>query len=305
MFISRNRAPHTSRRGMLLALTSAAAASALVVVGAGGASAAVTPIPLGTAASFAVLAGAGVTATGANVLNGDIGTFPDTSISGAGTIVVNGTNHGGDGVTQGAKDDLTNAYGVAAGQGPTSPIAADLAGTTLLPGIYNSASSVQLSGALTLDAEGNSDSLFVFQAGSDLIIGPGAVVNLINGAQACNVYWQVGSSASLDSGAAFKGTIMALTSITLNAGATVEGRLLARNGNVTLNTNTVTAPFCSVGTGGPSSSGTPTGGVQTGDGSTAVSQTQGQSSVAVAAAVGGLVIAGVLAARLRRRDGGN
>lgn len=305
MTISRNQTSKTGRRNGLLAFTSMAAASALVVIGAGGASAAVTPIPLGTAASFAVLAGAGVTATGANILNGDIGTFPNTSISGAGTIVVNGTNHGGDGVTQGAKDDLTNAFGIAAGEGPTSPIAADLAGTTLLAGIYNSASTVQLSGALTLDAEGNPDSLFVFQAGSDLIIGPGAVVNLINGAQACNVYWQVGSSASLDSGASFKGTIMALTSITLNAGATVEGRLLASNGNVTLNTNTVTVPFCSVGTGGPSFSGTPTGGVQTGDGSMAAAQTQGQGTVAVAAVVGGLVVAGVLAGRLRRRDGRN
>jgi hypothetical protein len=214
-----------------------------------------------------VLAGTGVTATGPNTLNGDLGTFPTTSITGAGGITVNGTNHAGDGVTQGAKSDLSAAYGVAAGESPTSPITADLAGQTLTTGVYNSASQISLTGALTLDAAGDPNALFVFQAGSDLIVGSGASVVLTNGAQACNVFWQVGSSASLDTGVSFKGSILALSSITLKTGTTVEGRALARNGTVTLDTNTLSAPSCK--TALPAAQ-TPQGGVSTGDGSTAV-----------------------------------
>jgi hypothetical protein len=284
------------------------------VIGAGGASAAVTPVPLGTAGSFVVLAGDGVAATGPNTLNGDLGTFPNTAITGAGSITVTGTNHGGDLVTQGAKNDLITAYDVAAGEGPTSPIAADLASPVLTQGIYNSASTVELSGALTLDAEGNPDALFVFQSGSDLIIGPGASVVLVNGAQACNVFWQVTSSASLDSGAAFKGTILALTSITLNTGATVEGRLLARNGNVTLDTNTITAPLCTTGGGSGGSGGgggtdtgvsggvfaAPSGGVSTGDGSGAPASHGAEGSLPVVIGVGVLAGLTVLAFSTRR-----
>jgi hypothetical protein len=291
----------------------AVVSSALVVVGSGVASAAVVPVPLGTAQSFVVLAGTGVTATGPNTLNGDIGTFPNAAITGAGSITVNGTNHGGDGVTQGAKNDLTAAYNVAAGEGPTSPIAADLAGQLLKTGIYNSASQIKLSGALTLDAAGDPNALFVFQAGSDLIVGPGAVVNLVNGAQACNVFWQVTSSASLDSGASFKGTILALTSITLNAGATVEGRVLARNGDVTLNNNTITAPRCTTGVApqAPSAGGAtgvaaraPSGGVSTGDGSTYAANSGPDANLVAFIGVGAVVVVGggVLAARSRRRS---
>ena len=221
----------------------AVSAAALLVVSAGSAQAA-TSVPLGTAGSFVVLAGAGITNTGPTTLNGDLGTFPTTSVSGAGTLTVTGTNHGGDAVTQGAKSDLVTAYNNAAGQGPTTPIAADLAGQTLTPGVYNSASSVGLSGALTLDAGGDPNAVFVFQAGSTLTTASGSIVNLVNGAQSCNVYWQVGSSATLGTGSAFRGTILALTSITLTTAATVEGRVLARNGAVTLDTNTITRPAC-------------------------------------------------------------
>jgi hypothetical protein len=278
----------------------AGVSSALVVVGSNMASAAVVPVPLGTAQSFVVLAGAGVTATGPNTLNGDIGTFPTTTITGAGTITVNGTNHGGDGVTQGAKSDLTSAYLVAAGEGPTSPIAADLAGQRLTKGIYNSGSQIKLSGALTLDAAGDPNALFVFQAGSDLIVGPGAVVNLVNGAQACNVFWQVTSSATLNSGVSFKGTILALTSITLNTGATVEGRVLARNGDVTLNNNTITAPRCTTGV----AARTPSGGVSTGDGSTYAANSGPDANLVAFIGVGAVVVVGggLLAARSRRRS---
>jgi hypothetical protein len=225
--------------------------SALFVVGllltlVSGAAAAASSVPLGTAGSFAVLAGAGITNTGPTTVNGDLGTFPTTTISGAASITVTGTNHAGDSVTQGAKNDLTNGYTTAAGEGPTSPIAADLAGQTLTPGVYNSASSIGLSGALTLNGGGNPNAVFVFQAGSTLTTGSGSQINLINGAQSCNVFWQVGSSATLGTGSTFRGTILALTSITVTTGVTVDGRVLARNGAVTLDTDTITRPTCAV-----------------------------------------------------------
>lgn len=274
--------------------------SAVVLVGSGTANAAPTAVPLGTADSFAVLAGAGVTATGANTLNGDIGTFPTTSVTGTGSITVNGTDHGGDGVTQTAKTDLVTAYDVAAGEGPTSPIVADLAGQTLTSGVYNSGSQIGLTGALTLDAAGDPDAVFVFQAGSDLIVGPSATVILTNGAQACNVFWQVTSSASLDTGVSFMGTIMALTSITAGTGATVQGRLLARDGTVTLDTNVITAPACAAPSAGPTT--TPVGGVQTGDGTT-TADSQGYGLWLPAALVAAMLATGTtFAVRLRKGD---
>jgi hypothetical protein len=246
------------RLGAFAVTSLAAFAAALLVVTAGTAQAAATPVPLGTAGSFVVLAGAGITNTGPTTLNGDLGTFPTTSITGAGSLTVTGTNHAGDAVTQGAKTALVTAYDNAAGQGPPSPIAADLTGLTLAPGVYNSASSVGLSGALTLDAAGDPRAVFVFQAGSTLTTASGSRVSLVNGAQACNVFWQVGSSATLGTGSVFRGSILAMTDITVTTGATLEGRVLARNGAVTLDTNTITRPQCAAGTGAsPSASATP------------------------------------------------
>jgi hypothetical protein len=210
----------------------------------GSAGAAATAVPLGTADSFAVLAGAGISNTGPTTVNGDLGTFPTTTVSGSASITVGGMNHAGDGVTQQAKNDLVTAYNNAAGQGPTSPIAADLGGQTLTPGVYNSASSIGLTGALTLNAGGDPNAVFVFQAGSALTTASGSQVNLINGARSCNVFWQVGSSATLGTGSSFRGTIIALTSITVTTGTTVDGRVLARNGAVTLDTDTITKPNC-------------------------------------------------------------
>jgi len=294
---NRSHTTRTLRREAFLAVTAAVAATALTIVGGGAASAAVAPVPLGTAQSFVVLAGTGVAATGPITLNGDIGTFPTTTITGPGTITVNGTNHGGDLVTQQAKTDLTTAFVNAAGQGPTSPIVADLTGQTLTAGVYNAAATLNLTGALTLDAAGDPNALFVFQATSDLIVGSSASIVLINGAQACNVTWVVTSSASLDTGASFRGNILALTSITLNTGATLEGRALARNGTVTLDSNTISAPVCVVAT-----AVTPTGGVATGDGSSAGTSAPLGAGLAVAAGFGTLVLVGVLAGRSRRRD---
>jgi hypothetical protein len=144
-----------------------------------------------------------------------------------------------------AKDDLVTAYNDAAGQAPATPIAAAaLGGLTLNPGVY-SGGALDLTGTVTLDAQGDSGAVFVFQAASTLITASASHVKLVNGASACNVFWKVGSSATLGTTTDFKGTILALTSITLNTGATVDGRMLARNGAVTLDSNTVTAPNCS------------------------------------------------------------
>jgi Ice-binding-like len=217
--------------GMLLTLVS-------------GASAAATAVSLGTADSFAVLAGSGITNTGPTTVNGDLGTYPTTTFSGSASVTVTGTSHTGDAVTQGAKTDLVTAYNTAAGEGPTSPITADLAGQTLTPGVYNSASSIGLSGTLTLNGSGDPNSVFVFQAGSTLTTGSASNISLINGAQACNIFWQVGSSATLGTGSTFQGTVIALTSITVTTGVTVNGRVLARNGAVTLDTDTITRTGC-------------------------------------------------------------
>ena len=199
-------------------------------------------VNLGTASSFAVLAGAGITNTGPTTILGDVGSYPTTTETGFGSVSLTGTNHGGDAVTQGAKTDLTTAYLDAAGRGPTIPVVADLGGLTLVPGVYNSATSLGLTGTLTLS--GSSSDVWVFQAGSTLTTASGSKVAFIGGAQSCNVFWQVGSSATLGTGSAFKGTILALTSITATTGATVDGRLLARNGAVTLDTNVITRSMC-------------------------------------------------------------
>ncbi|MEK7410732.1 MAG: ice-binding family protein, partial [Actinomycetota bacterium] len=209
-----------------------------------GAQAAATAVSLGTANSFAVLAGSGITNTGPTTLNGDMGTYPTLTITGSSTITINGTNHAGDSVTQSAKTDLVTAYNAAAGQTPETTVSGDLGGRTLVSGVYVSASSLGLTGVLTLDGANNADSVFIFKAGSALTTASGSSVVLINGAQACNVFWQVGSSATLGTGSSFTGSILALTSITLTTGATVSGRVLARDGAVTLDTNTVTTPTC-------------------------------------------------------------
>jgi type VI secretion system secreted protein VgrG len=209
-----------------------------------GASAAATSVSLGTANSFAVLAGAGITNTGPTTVTGDIGTFPTTSESGVGSVTINGTDHGGDAVTQGAKSDLVTAYNTAAGEGPTNPITADLGGQTLTAGVYNSASSIGLTGTLTLDGGGDPNAVFVFQAGSSLTTASASHISLTNDAQSCNVFWQVGSSATLGTGSKFVGTVIALTDITVTTGVTVDGRVLARNGAVTLDTDTISRSDC-------------------------------------------------------------
>ncbi|MDX6615059.1 MAG: hypothetical protein QOD60_150 [Solirubrobacterales bacterium] len=210
-----------------------------------GALAAQPPVGLGTADSFAVLAGSAVTNTGPSTINGDLGVSPGTAISGFPPGTVNGATHAADAVAIQAQSDLTTAYNDAAGRTPPAAVpGGNLGGLTLTRGVYNSASSLDLTGALTLDAQGNPNSVFIFQAGSTLTTASASRVNLINGAQPCNVYWKVGSSATLGTTTAFVGNLLALTSISVNNGVVVNGRLLARNGAVTLINDTVTAPHC-------------------------------------------------------------
>jgi signal peptidase I len=194
--------------------------------------------------SFAILAGSGITNTGPTTISGDIGSFPTPSITGLGSMTIAGTNHGGDTVTQGAKTDLMTAYNTAVGKSPTGTAPGDLGGYTFLPGVYNAASSIGLTGSVTLDGNGDPNAIFIFQAGSTFITASASSVNLINGAQSCHVIWAVGSSATLGTGTTLRGTLLALTSITVTTGTTIDGRVLAINGAVTLDTNSITKPTC-------------------------------------------------------------
>jgi hypothetical protein len=204
---------------------------------------------LGTAAPFVVLAGSTATNTGPSVLNGDLGLSPGTSLTGFGLpAVVNGATHNTDAVAAQAQSDLATAYNTAAAQpGAVDLTGQNLGGLTLRAGAYAFSSSAQLTGALTLDAAGDPNAQFVFKIGSTLTTASASSVVMINGASPCNVYWQIGSSATLGSTTAFQGNLMALTSITLNNGASVIGRALARNGAVTLDDNLLSAPGCRTG----------------------------------------------------------
>lgn len=217
--------------------------------------AAQAPVLLGTTQDFAVLASSTITNTGPTTIGGDIsgaprgdvGLFPGTSITGKTSItLLGGVYHQTDAVAQNAQNDLVTAYNDAAGRTPSTTIAAELGGQVLKPGVYNSASSFQITGTLTLDAENNPESVFIFQMGSTLNTASGSKVVLINGARFCRIFWQVGSSATLGTYSTFVGHILALTSITANTGATIYGQLLARNGAVTLDRNTIINGFCGI-----------------------------------------------------------
>jgi hypothetical protein len=202
------------------------------------------PVVLGSASTFAVLAGSTVTSTGDTTVNGDLGLSPGTAVTGFPPGVVNGAIHAGDAVAAQAQLDLTTAYNDAAGRTVGAiTVAGNLGGQTLTPGLYKSTSSLEISsGDLTLDAQGDANAVFIFQMGSTLTTTVGRQVILSGGAQAANIVWQVGSSATLGTTSGFKGNILALASITVTTGAAVEGRLLARNGAVTLDANTITIP---------------------------------------------------------------
>jgi hypothetical protein len=224
---------------------------------AGSARAAQDSVGLGTAESFAVLAGTGITNTGPTTITGDVGTYPTPAETGFGSVTLHGTNHAGDAVTADAKSDLVAAYNDAAGRTPSTDVPVELGGTTLFAGVY-SHGTLGLTGTLTLDAQGNPNAQFIFQAASTLIAETNSRVRLINGVDPCRVVWQVGSSATFKVGTRFVGDVLALTSITAQTGATFEGRLLARNGAVTMDTNTITNANCSPPASSDESTPTPT-----------------------------------------------
>lgn len=206
---------------------------------------AATTVNLGTADNFAVLAGSTITNTGSSVINGDLGLSPGSVVTGFPPGTLSGTRHVANSTAVQAQTDLTAAYNNAAGQTPVSTVPTELGGTTKAAGVYDSAAGkFGITGTLTLDAQGNPNAVFIFKTASTLITAGSSNIVLANGAQACNVFWQVGSSATLGTNSTFKGNILALTSATLTTGANVEGRVLARNGAVTLDTNTITKATC-------------------------------------------------------------
>jgi len=214
----------------------------IVVFAVANAHAAALFVDLGTANSFAVLAGSTVTNTGPTTINGSLGVAPSAAITGFFPVVAaGGMIHTSDAVALRAQSDLATAYNFAAGEASNFNLTGtDLGGLTLTPGVYTFASSAQLTGKLTLDGQGDPNAVFLFQIGSTLTTAGGSSVVSVNGGTGDSVFFQVGSSATLGANTAFEGDILALTSITLNTGSTIGcGRALARNGAVTLDTNTV------------------------------------------------------------------
>ena len=231
--------PRIVKRSWLAgALTATVAMGALVATPHTASAAARAPVAvaLGTAANFAVLAGKAVVNTGSTVVTGDLGVSPSASVSGFPPGSVSGATHAADAVAAQAQADLTTAYNDAATQAPATTVPTQLGGTTLGPGIYKStAGTFQITGNLTLDAQGDPNAVFIFQTASSLSTGTASTVTLTGGAQECNVFWKVGSSAALGTNSSFTGNILALNSISAGSGAAVKGRALARTGLVTLN----------------------------------------------------------------------
>ena len=231
----------------LLILTAVVAAASLFQATVAMAITGVAP-DLGVAGSFAVLAGSTVTNTGSSTVSGNLGVSPGTAVTGfpPGTVT-NGSIHAADAMAAQAQSDATTAYNYTAGQKPCTDetgkvLGQDIGtvGSPMLPGVYCFSSSAQLTGALHLSGAG----VYIFQVGTTLTTAPGSSVVLDGTASACQVFWQVGSSATIDTTTAFEGTLMALASITVNNAAVIHGRVLARNGQVSLINDTITVPPC-------------------------------------------------------------
>jgi hypothetical protein len=241
----------------LAGLAVAAMAATLVIFGPTEAGAATATVDLATAGSFSALAYSTVTNTGPSVLGQSLGVSPGSAQTGFPPGIVGGAIHLGDAVAAQAQSDLTAAYNDAAGRTPFTSHASELGGDTLTPGVYR-IGAAQVTGQLTLNAQGNPQSVFIFQIDSTLVTAANSSVVFINGSAACNVFWQVGSSATIGTGTAFIGNIMAQASISMKTGATLQGRALARTGAVTLDTNAIFQPVCTAPTPTPTPTATVT-----------------------------------------------
>lgn len=241
--------PIMKRKGLLAVGLIAVAAIAGIIIyvayqgaGAGNCGGAVN---LRSASGFAVLGGSGVSNVGQTTVTGDLGVSPGTSVTGFPPGTVTGTQHITDSAAASAAADLTTAYNDAQGrtQCAATTVDGNLGGQTLKPGLYKSGSSISVSsGDLTLDAQGNPNAVFIFQIASTLTTTSGRQVILAGGAQAGNIFWAVGSSATIGSTSVFKGTIMADQSVTLTTGANLQGRALAHVGAVSIDSSTITKP---------------------------------------------------------------
>lgn len=200
-------------------------------------------VDLGTTEDFAILAGTTITNTGPTTITGDVGLHPGSAFVDTGVTLI-GTSYIADAVANQAKIDLVTAYDDAAGRPVSGAVPVDLGGLTLTPGVYSSGGVLGITGTLTLDAQGDPDAVFIFQSTATLITASDSRVELINGARFCRVFWVVPSSATLGTDSEFVGHIFAMTDIAAQTGATVEGQLLARNGQVTLDTNVITNEIC-------------------------------------------------------------
>lgn len=197
-------------------------------------------VKVGTTYDFAVLAGTTITNTGTTSIKGSVGLFPGTAFTGQGSATVNGNVELAKATALKAKNDLTTAYSDANERKDVTRIPTELGGTTVTPGTYDSASGTfEITGKLKLDAQGDPNAVFIFKTASTLVTASGSSVIPINNAQLCQTFWKVGSSATLGTNSCIVGHVVALTSITANTGAKVQGQLFAQNGAVTLDSNSI------------------------------------------------------------------
>jgi hypothetical protein len=231
---------------LIVGLGAVALALLLFAVGSATNAGAQTAPGLGAASSYAVLGGQTVTNTGPTTIGGDVGVSPGTAVTGFPPgIVTGGAIHSADANALQAQGAVTTAYNALAAEPCTADLTGqDLGGMTLTEGVYCFSSSAQLTGQLTLNAQGNASAVFVFKMVSTLTTASNSSVQVTNGGVDCNVFWQVGSSATIGTTTQFTGNILALTSIALQNGASVSGRALARNGAVTMDTNHVGFSGC-------------------------------------------------------------
>ena len=209
-----------------------------------GSSAAVTPISLCSANSFDLVVGGGLTNVGQSTISGDLALAPLVSFTDTGTVTVKGAYHFGDAAAVAAQANIGTAYGLAASENPSVVIVSELTGQTLLPGIYTNVAGISLNGTVNLDAQNNPNAIFVLQTPLALTTGAASHINLVNGAQACNVFWQVGTTSSLGAGSDFKGNLLGKGNFTSAAGSVVQGRVLITQGSASLNATQISGPSC-------------------------------------------------------------